>query len=55
MANAKFDSRRKNHCFQSLAMPKIIHLALKTNIPTSSMKEFNKCKNNLLGKTKIQK
>ena len=32
----------KNHCFQSLAMSKIVHLALITNIPTSTMEEFNK-------------
>ena len=55
MANAKFDIRRKNHFFKVLAMSKIVHLTLITNIPTPTMKELNKIKKNLFGKTKIQK
>ena len=41
--------------FKALLMSKIAHLAFITNIPTSTMKEFNKYKKNLFGKTKIQK
>ena len=40
--------------FKALAMSKIVHLALITNIPTSTMKELNKRQKELFGKTQIQ-
>ena len=35
--------------FKALAMSKIVHLALITNIPTSIMKKLNEIQTNLFG------
>ena len=39
--------------FKALAMSKIVHLALITNIPTSTMKKLNEIQTNLFGNRKI--
>ena len=41
--------------FKALAISKIVHLALITNIPTSTMKELNKIQNEFIWKNKNPK
>ena len=41
--------------FKALAIPKIVHIALITNILTSTMKELNKIQEEFIWKNKIQK
>ena len=41
--------------FKALAMSKIVHLALVTNIPTSVMKELNKIQKEFIWKNKNPK
>ena len=41
--------------FKALAISKIVHLALITNIPTATMKELNKIQKEFIWKTQIQK
>ena len=41
--------------FKALAIPKIVHLALYTDIPTSAMKEFNRIQKEFIWKNKNTK
>ena len=42
MENAIFDYRKKNKIFKTLAISKIIHFSLITNVPTEIINELNK-------------
>ena len=57
MENAIFDCRKKNKILKTLAISKIIHFSLITNVPTEIINELNKThtQKKLLGMDTVQK